>query len=242
METEPKLNLYQKILKIQSEINYIEAKKVDKVRYKVILRNDVLRLITPLLEKYKLLLLPSNDGVSNIDYKLTFYETSEGYKKYIGHASLTQSWCLVNVEDPSERYQFIVSSTGNNELGFHAGQIALSINQKYAIITLFNLEVGDVEQGEGENKTYSKSTSKTIENKKDINIPDLKKSDVDYIGENEIKLLKELCVKAKVSESTLCKAIGDNCKDLTYIPKRNYLELVTRCNDRIKSIENMDKK
>lgn len=83
METEQKLNLYQKILKIQTEINYIEAKKVDKVRYKVILRNDVLRLITPLLEKYKLLLLPSNDMSSNLDYKLTFLRPQKDIKNIL---------------------------------------------------------------------------------------------------------------------------------------------------------------
>jgi ERF superfamily len=130
-----KLNIYIKLQKIQSEIKELIRTEENKFqKYKFFDELQVLKHLKPLLEKYKLLILPSDN------------ESKEFIREQQGNMYLVQYWKrmeIFNAEIPEEKVIFSFVAIGQNNDPAKAKGSAETYAIKYFLSKLFLIPVKD---------------------------------------------------------------------------------------------------
>lgn len=231
MITIEKKQLFEKIREVTLKVEEINRTRVKGVTYKVTQRNKILEKINPLLEDFKLILVPSEKSL--ISYETKEFPTERALPRIVGVASLTQSWRIIDTET-SEYYEFTISSSGHGEGNFHAGQIALSVNQKYAMIMLFGLEVGD-----DEDDKYIKTESNK-QQQEDVNLQKLPVStNSSKITKLQLEVLEKMITQCKLSTESVLHVVNKDSKiivkSLSDISVEKYQELLKKLENRLKT-------
>lgn len=137
-----KLNIYQKVNHIASEIGAIEKSgRNDFNHYNFIEQAVVVATIKPLLLKYGVAIIPS---VS--DQKLI--EKEKGSKILVG-----TSYTVINTDDPEDRFVADWAGEGDDTLDKGTNK-ALTASQKYFYMKLFN--ISDKEDPDAESNDIGK--------------------------------------------------------------------------------------
>ena len=103
---EKKINIYDKLQKIQSEIKKLVRSEENKFqKYKFFTEDQLLELLKPLLEKYKILLLLSDDTSQ------PFLHEREGNNHYVKYLKKLE---LVDTEMPERNLLFSFWACGSN--------------------------------------------------------------------------------------------------------------------------------
>lgn len=138
-----KLNIYQKILAIQNEIETVsKSTEVGKGKnaYKVAIESDVLAAVKPLEAKYGVFSYPENREV--VDAHII--ETVDQYgniKKSI-YQRMKTTYIFLNVDNPEERVETITYSDGIDP-GDKGNGKAMTYGDKYALMKVYKIQTGE---------------------------------------------------------------------------------------------------
>lgn len=188
--------VYSSISKVTADI--LAAGGIDKERYnkdqKFYFRGieDVLRVVSPLLVKHRLVVLQNV-----VDKQFIERENKDGKKAAV--TLLTMSFTFVSTIDGS---MHTVESVGEGkDFGDKATNKAMSIAYKYAMILALAIPT-EVDEQEADDEGSHSTRSRTPEEAK--------------ISEENIKKIKDLARTAGVAEATICKAYKvDALEDLS---------------------------
>lgn len=161
-----KMNIYQKILAIQSELQTVAknleiATKTDKNgktlrSYKAVSEVDILNAVKPLEAKYGVVSFPAERTIVDNGFL-----EKEGY-----NGSVTKSFYLrvmvtytfVNVDSPTE--QISVTAYGDGiDTGDKATGKAMTYADKYALMKMYKISTGD-DPDQERSEEYTKKTGK----------------------------------------------------------------------------------
>ena len=145
-----KMNIYQRICAVSSAVGKINmttdvATKTDKTTgrvlnsYKAISINDVVDALNPLLNKYRLVVIPGDKEIieqNQLELK------SKGYTTNYFYIRLKATYRVVNIDNPAE---FVEGSAYGDGLdtGDKCTGKALTYSRKYVLIDIFNLSKGE---------------------------------------------------------------------------------------------------
>ena len=205
------LNLYQRIAAVMKDVDYIQ-KEDHKVngQYRPVSWARVIATCRPVMLKYGVLLVPSKRchmRVREIETK-----NGRGYRN-----ELVVSFVCINIDNPTEQFEFLVPATAYDSLDKDAGK-AMSFAKKYAYLNVFAIETGD-----GEESKFQ--TDAPDENKVAAAQP------IDNSASEE---LKRLCKEAGVAEEVVASAYG--ASTIATIPVARFGEARSRLMTRIEKM------
>ena len=151
-----KLNLYQRINKVMSELSYIKKGgtiSMGKGSYKAVLHDDVTAALHPLCVKHGLILMPEMIDTEVSRYKVvnSYGKESERYE-----TKTTAKVTFINMDNPEERI-FTTAMAHGFDPGDKSPGKAYSMAVKYCYLKAFMLESGDDEESRVEENVMIKT-------------------------------------------------------------------------------------
>ncbi len=173
-EAVSKMNIYQRIWAVASEVGRVQmsldvATKTDKngkvvKSYKAVSINDVVDSLLPMLEKYRLTVIPHEKEIIHRDQLVTASQYGDRVQFWV---SMRCSYKIVNIDNG----EFVISEGYGDGIdsGDKAFGKSITYCRKVALIDAFNLSRGDDPDREAslEYKAKNKPTAhmlKTVEN------------------------------------------------------------------------------
>ena len=140
-----KLNVYQKVNKVMSEISYLQ--KTAKVGsgsygYTALTHDHVTSSIQPLMVKYGLV---AETSMINSVFNRYEVKTRKGDIQDRYDVQCDAKVTIVNIDEPTERFSVTASAQGFDPQDKASGK-AYSMATKYALLKLFMLASGDDEE------------------------------------------------------------------------------------------------
>jgi hypothetical protein len=140
-----KLNVYQKVNKVMSEISYLQ--KTAKVGsgsygYTALTHDHVTSSIQPLMVKYGLV---AETSMINSVFNRYEVKTKKGDIQDRYDVQCDAKVTIVNIDEPTERFSVTASAQGFDPQDKASGK-AYSMATKYALLKLFMLASGDDEE------------------------------------------------------------------------------------------------
>ena len=137
-----KLNLFEKISNISSEVEYLQ--KDDKVgfgsnSYRAISIEKVVTSVAEKMVKYGVVIFPSKQEYNRQDEKVV---NSKGEEKINRISDVNVEYTVVNIHNPSEKIVVVSSGCGVDTQDKGIGK-AMTYAYKNMIIKLFNIATGD---------------------------------------------------------------------------------------------------
>ena len=136
------MSVWEKVYAVSAEIGKVQMTlDVDtgKSTYKAISINDVVDSLTPLLTKYRLVVVPREKEIIE-QYQIT--TTTKYGEKQQFYVRMKASYLVVNIDKPNE--QILTCGYGDGiDSGDKATGKAITYARKYALIDVFNLSKGD---------------------------------------------------------------------------------------------------
>lgn len=137
------LNIYQRMLKIQTELQTV-AKKLNVNTgkggsYKAVSERDVIDAIKPLENKYGIYSYPAERSV--VDSDLITTETQYGQKNSF-FLRIETKYVFINVDNPSETLT-VVSYGDGIDSGDKATGKAMTYGDKYALMKAYKISTGE---------------------------------------------------------------------------------------------------
>ena len=137
------MNVFQKIHAVSSEIGRVAMSlNVDtgnNKSYKAISINDVVDALIPLIEKYRLAIVPGDKTIIQSDQITTTTKFGEKQQFFVRVAA---KYLIVNIDNPAD--SVITGGYGDGiDPGDKATGKAITYARKYALIDAFNLSKGD---------------------------------------------------------------------------------------------------
>lgn len=176
-DTVKKMNIYQKMLAITSEISTV-AKNLNvgtgNTSYKAVGERDVLDAVKPLLAKYRMYCFPLSRELLKEDVMITTTKYGDRQSLYFHYKSVTR---FINVDKPEEYIDVPSYSTGI-DTGDKADGKAMTYADKYALM-----------------KTFMISTGEDPDQEKSTEI-----SDVKYITKQQYEELKNMFTVEQIKE------------------------------------------
>jgi hypothetical protein len=176
-----KLNVYQKVNKVMSEISYL--KKTGSIgygnnAYTAILHDHVTQALQPLCVKYGLILIPEMAHTTINRYPVVNRkgETSERYE-----TQTTAKITVVNMDDGSDRFITQAMAHSFDTQDKSTGK-AYSMAVKYCYLKLFMLASGDDEENRVEDAKAVNEINKELKDELTELLKAAKKFTPDYIG------------------------------------------------------------
>ena len=189
-----KLNVYQKVNKVMSEISYLQ--KTAKVGsgsygYTALTHDHVTSSIQPLMVKYGLVAETSmiNSVFSRYEVKTRKGEIQDRYDVQCD-AKVT----IVNIDEPTERFSVTASAQGFDPQDKASGK-AYSMATKYALLKLFMLASGDDEETRVEETKAVNSMNDDLR----IELTDLLKANGKYTPDF-VKIINSLDYKTLITK------------------------------------------
>lgn len=206
------MNIYQRLNAISSEIGKVAmslnvATKTDKTgrvvnSYKAVSINDVVDALIPMLEKYRVALIPEEQTILKEEQLVTTTQYGERTQFWV---RMKCSFSAINIDNPGE--SITASGYGDGmDSGDKACGKAMTYARKTALINLFNLSRGDDPDEEKsleyKRKTPSmddiaKAVSLYTPTEMDTMLKKLKVKSVDQLSTEQIR--KMIAFKEKVS-------------------------------------------
>ena len=154
-----KLNIYLKLQSIQSEIKELIRTEENKFqKYKFFNELQVLKLLRPLLNKYKLTLLLSDD------ISQPFIHEKDGKEHFIKYLKKLE---IVDVESPEQRLLFNFWAAGSNVDLAKAKGSSETYAIKYMLSKFFLMPVKD--EGDPDYRQREEKDGLTSEQRKAVN-------------------------------------------------------------------------
>lgn len=158
------MSIYQRVCAISSEIGKVKmslnvATKTDKSgrvinSYKAVSINDVVDSLTPMLEKYRVALIPGSQEILKEEQLVTTTQYGERTQFWV---RMRCTFAAVNIDNPEER--IIAEGYGDGmDSGDKACGKAMTYARKTALINLFNLSRGD-DPDEEKSLEYKRKTA-----------------------------------------------------------------------------------
>lgn len=136
------MSVWEKVYAVSAEIGKVQMTlDVDtgKSTYKAISINDVVDSLTPLLTKYRLVVVPREKEIIE-QYQIT--TTTKYGEKQQFYVRMKASYLVVNIDKSNE--QILTCGYGDGiDSGDKATGKAITYARKYALIDVFNLSKGD---------------------------------------------------------------------------------------------------
>jgi hypothetical protein len=150
-----KMNVHQRIHAIQSEIGTVSKEGHNSHQnYKYAKEADFVRALKPLLNKYRLVVVPN---VTNMSYP-------QGHEKMAGLVDLRMMFAIINIDNPLDQVLASMAGQGKDN-GDKAIFKAISGTKKYFMAVQFQIPTGDDPEGDEsvdrpeKNSTKSESSS-----------------------------------------------------------------------------------
>lgn len=195
--SEAKLNLYQRIIKIREQVDYIQKDKAVSTgggSYKAVTHDAVTAILRKHLNEYGIVCIPNlitskaNDRVG--DAKQFRYDATYAFK-------------FVNADKPEEEITITIEAHAMDNADKAPGK-ALSYAKKYAVLKLFEIETGEDEESRYQSADFN------LEMYLDIikgaeNMDELRKLFADAIGaanDAKDKEAAKVIIKAKDARKT----------------------------------------
>lgn len=154
METEKKLNIFEKMLLITSELSRV-AKNLEvgfgASKYKAVGEADILAAVKPLEEKYRIYSYPYNRKI----VETSEIETKSGTKNLFLRIETT--YRFVNVDNPNEYIEIISYGDGVDSQDKSVGK-AMTYADKYALMKAYKIMTGDDPDQNASEELKSKTT------------------------------------------------------------------------------------
>ena len=154
-----KLNLFQKMNKITSEIKSAEKDleiSIGGAKYKAVSESVILNIVKPLEEKYGVYSYPMSRAI--VDSNLVTTKDRSGNEKTQFYERIETIYRFVNIDNPSE-YIDITSYGDGIDNGDKSVGKAMTYADKYALMKAYKIVTGDDPDKEG-----SEETKKTVQN------------------------------------------------------------------------------
>jgi hypothetical protein len=154
------MNIYEKVCAITHEASQVAKGmevKLPNGSYKAVSEGDVLHAIKPLLEKYKVLILPIHRQILGNPY-LTC-KALDGKEKVMFYSRLKTEYKIVNVEDPNDFISTESYGDGVDTMDKSVGK-AITYCDKYNILKLFMLITGEDADAEASQQITGEETDK----------------------------------------------------------------------------------
>lgn len=227
-EKEPliNLNIFRRLRKCREEIQFVtrEEKKVNG-QYYPLSYNAVVSQCKPILEKYGIGLIFHVKGCQVRD-RVSPMEKAPGEKYVAGYfTDCYMVVCAVNNDNPTDRFEFGVSSTCFDTLD-KATAKALTAARKQAYIALLQLEVYDDADEEGQEESRKRREA----------ISSVTPAQITRISEEQVGILSKLAAEAKVGPEIVAKAADPSLNSISEIPVAKYEEVFTRLNNRVSQL------
>lgn len=155
------MNIYEKICAITHEASNVAKGmevKLPNGSYKAVSEGDVLNAIKPLLDKYKVIILPIHRQILNSPY-LTYHV--ENKEKYTFYARVKTEYKIVNVEEPNDFITTESYGDGVDAMDKSVGK-AITYCDKYNLLKLFMLITGEDADNEASHEIASEPTKEAI--------------------------------------------------------------------------------
>jgi len=223
----PKMNIYQRLHGIMSEVGSLpktkEIKKDGKTLYKVVESEKLDSALQPLLKKYRVFIEPTTKRLKSerVTTKKSTYETTEHHTTII----LKIKW--VNIDKPDDfvegEWPGFSIDKGDKAIG-KAGTYAFRIGRTKTL----GISTGDREPEEDEIEPKKEEKAKaTIEKKEQkpapAPTPESKPSSGDFATEAQAKRLTNFAKSLKVSDADLSEYLKKNNINSTFeIPKDRF--------------------
>lgn len=137
------MSVYEKVMMVSSEIGKVQMTlNVDTGKggsYKAISINDVVDSLIPLVNKYRLAVIPGEKEIIQQEQITTTTKYGEKQQFYV---RVKASYVIVNVDKPEEWFTTCGYGDGIDS-GDKATGKAITYARKYALIDAFNLSKGD---------------------------------------------------------------------------------------------------
>src|SRR5437773_1951316 len=134
-----KLNIYQKISIIQSKIGEIVKDETNSFqKYKFFGELQVLVRLKPLLNKFNLLIMVSDD-MANTEYNKLWHE-KDGKEHYVSYPKKAD---VINLDNPTEKLVFNFWAAGQNTDIAKAKGCAETYSMKYFLTKFFLIPIKD---------------------------------------------------------------------------------------------------
>lgn len=177
-KVESKLNLYQKILKITTEVGMIEKTgKNQQQGYGFIEHAEVVASIRPQLEKYGVIIMPETVGRTIERCEVT---RSNGKQGIDIHVTVISRYTVINADNPDER--FVCEWDGGEAIDSSdkATNKATTASHKTYLMKLFNMS--DKEDADNDSPVASAVVSKGSSTSYPMNLNTVKTlSDLDAL-------------------------------------------------------------
>lgn len=197
-----KLNVYQKINKIMSEISYL--KKTTKVGsgsygYTALSHDHVTSSIQPLFVKYGIVTETSMTNTKFLRYEVT---TKKG-KSDRYETQCEVQVVIVNADKPEERFTVTSSAHGIDQADKSPGK-AYSMATKYCLLKTLNLASGDDEEQRVEDAKIVSNERKVLEDVLKLLLKNRNKLDsksIQYMNTLDLNGLREAISKYQNEEN-----------------------------------------
>lgn len=160
--TENKMNIFQKMLAIESELGTV-AKNLDVLDYKAVGERDVIDAVKPLEAKYGVFSYPVSRTV--VDQGTMEFSTKNGTRTQL-YMRIKTTYRFVNTEDPTEYIEVDTYGDGLDSADKSVGK-AMTYADKYALMKAYKISTGDdpdavnsKEYGDYQSKTQRRSDEK----------------------------------------------------------------------------------
>ena len=147
-----KLNLYQRLLKIEEKVNYIKKSVSIEMRgsvYKAVSHDDVARICSQAMIEYG---VKSMASVVDCEYERYDVESKHG-KNLRYESKLNIEVVYINIDNPVERHVVRSCSNAIDSMDKATGK-AYSMALKYAHLKAFNIETGEIEEADNILRKY----------------------------------------------------------------------------------------
>lgn len=138
------MNLYQRILKIMDEVEYIQrGNRVAEIKYHPLSRQTVVREVRKALIKHGVCVVPGKCGLLPVHE----YVTAKGAKMFL--TTIAQEYIVFNADKPEENFVCSIPGSGSDNSDKGSGK-AFTYTEKQLFINLFHIETGDEDAPEEE--------------------------------------------------------------------------------------------
>jgi hypothetical protein len=193
--TEPKLNIYQKLVEVRKSIG-VFTKDTDSYGYSYVSGTQVLRKIQAKMDELQILLMPK---VLNQSYSTFDYKDKKGNDKtdFIVTAEMNYVW--VNAENPEETIEIPFPTFGQQDDISKAFGSGLTYSERYFLLKFFGIPT------DGDDPD-AKDTSGKSANKKNYSGGGGKQA-----SEKQLNLVNSL-LKKKINDQWSYDALYSNLK------------------------------